>query len=65
MQNIVENVKDEFEGVVEEGERKTFLHVLTKTFATLLSVKANSIEKIIKLVNSSISTVIKTWSERK
>ena len=36
IQNIVENVQRDFEGVVENGERKTFLHVLTKIFATLL-----------------------------
>ena len=46
IQNIVENVPRDFEGVVD-GERKTFLHVLTKIFATLLSVKADNIEKII------------------
>ena len=61
--NIVENVKRDFEGVVD-GERKTFLCVLTKIFATLLSVKADNIEKIINLIKISLSTVIKSWSEQ-
>ena len=61
--NIVENVKRDFEGVVDR-ERKTFLRVLTKIFATLLSVKADNIEKIINLIKISLSTVIKSWSEQ-
>ena len=63
IQNIVENVKRDFEGVVD-GERKTFLGVLTKIFATLLSVKADKIEKIINLIKISLSAVIKSWSEQ-
>ena len=42
--NIVENVKRDFEGVVD-GERKTFLRVLTKIFVTLLSVKAETLRR--------------------
>ena len=44
IQNIVENVERDFEGVVD-GERKTFLRVLTKIFATLLSVKAETLRR--------------------
>ena len=61
IQNIVETVKKDFDGVLEDGERKTFLHILTRIFATFLSVKADNIEKIVKLIKLSISTVIKTW----
>ena len=64
IQNIVETVKRDFDGLVEDGERKTFLNILTKIFATLLSVKADNIEKIVRLIKLFISTVIKTWSER-
>ena len=59
-QNIVETVKKDFDGVLEDGERKTFLHILTRIFATLLSVKTDNIGKIVKLIKLSISTVIKT-----
>ena len=64
IRQIIDSVKEEFDGVVEEGERKTFLHLLTKILATVLSVKADSIEKIIKLVKLTVSKVVKTWSER-
>ena len=64
IQNIVETVKKDFDGIVEDGERKTFLNILTKIFETLLSVKADNIEKIVRLIKLSISTVIKTWSEQ-
>ena len=64
IQNIVETIKKDFDGIVEDGERKTFLNILTKIFETLLSVKADNIEKIVRLIKLSISTVIKTWSEQ-
>ena len=64
IQNIVETVKKDFDGVLGDGERKTFLHILTRIFATFLSVKADNIEKIVKLIKLSISTVIKTWSKQ-
>ena len=64
IQNIVNTVKQDFDGVVEEGERKTFLNILTKVFATLLSVKVDNLEKIIKILKLSVSTVLKSWSER-
>ena len=64
IRQIVDNVREEFDGVVEEGDRKTFLHLLTKILAVVLSVKADSIEKTISLVKLTVSKVIKTWSER-
>ena len=64
IQNIVENVKRDFDGVVESNERKTFLRILTKIFATLLSVKADNIEKIINIIKISLSAIIKSWSEQ-
>ena len=64
IRQIVDNVREEFDGVVEEGDRKTFLHLLTKILAVVLSVKADSIEKIISLVKLTVSKVVKTWSKR-
>ena len=64
IRQIVDNVREEFDGVVEEGDRKTFLHLLTKILAVVLSVKADSIEKTISLVKLTVSKVVKTWSER-
>ena len=62
IRQVVDSVREEFDGVIKEGERKTFLHLLTKILATVLSVKADSIEKTIKLIKLIISTVLKTWS---
>ena len=64
IRRIIDSVREEFDGVVEEGDKKTFVHLLTKVLATLLSVKADSIKKIIKLVKLTVSKVVKTWSER-
>ena len=64
IQNIVENVRSDFDNFIEDGDRKIFLKILTKIFAILLSVKADSTEKIIKIVKFSISTVPKRWSEQ-
>ena len=38
--------------------------MLSKIFTILLSVKADSSEKIIKIVKLTISTVLKLWSEQ-
>ena len=62
IRQVVNSVREEFDGVIEELERKTFLHLLTKILAIVLSVKADSIEKTIKLIKLTVSTVLKTWS---
>ena len=49
IQNIVENVRSEFDNFIEDEGRKIFLKILTKIFTILFSVKADSTEKIIKL----------------
>ena len=64
IQNIVDNVSSEFEGFLEDGNKKNFLRILSKIVTILLSVKADSSEKIIKIVKLSISTVLKIWSEQ-
>ena len=64
IQNIVDNVRSEFEEFIENGDKKKFLRTLSKIFTILLSVKADSSEIIIKVVKLSISTVLKIWSEQ-
>ena len=49
IKQIVESIREEFDTVIEEEDKKTFIHLLTKILATLLSVKADSIENIIRL----------------
>ena len=63
IQNIVENIKLEIENFVEDGEKAVFLQILSKIFAILLSVKADTPEKIINIVRIAVSTVIKKWSK--
>ena len=62
IQNIVDNVRTEFEQFAEDGDKKIFLGILSKIFTILLSVKADNSEKIIRIVKFSISAVLKTWS---
>ena len=61
-ENIVDNVRAEFEQFVEDGDKKIFLRILSKIFTILFGVKADNSEKIIRIVKFSISTVLKTWS---
>ena len=56
---MVENVRSEFEGLLEGKNRKKFLKILNKIFTILLSVKTDSSEKIIKIVKLLISIVLK------
>ena len=62
IKNVVNTVKSEFDGVLEEGERKDFIHIPTKIFVTLLSVKIENIEQVVNLIKLSVSTVLKKWS---
>ena len=64
IRQVVDSVKEKFGSVIEEGERRTFLHLLTKILATVLNVKADSIKKIINLVKLIVSKAVKPWSER-
>ena len=61
IQNIVENIKLEIENVVKDGEKAVFLQILSKTFTILLSVKADTPEKIFKIVRIAVLTVLKKW----
>ena len=63
IKQVVESVTEEFDTVIEEEDKKAFIHLLTKILATLLSVKADSIENIIKLIKLIVSTIIRKWSD--
>ena len=63
IKQTVESVREEFDTVIEEEDKKTFIHLLAKILATLLSIKADSIENKIKLVKLTVSTIIRKWSE--
>ena len=63
IQNIAENIKLEIENFVEDREKAVFLQILSKIFAILLSIKADTPKKIINIVRIAVSTVLKKWSE--
>ena len=44
--------------------KKKFLGILAKIFTVLLSVKADSSEKIINIVKLAVSAVLKIWSKQ-
>ena len=62
IETIEDKIKEEFEAVVQDEDRKAFLKNLNKIFMILLSVKADNTEKIIKIVRFALSTVLKIWS---
>ena len=62
IQTIVDKIKEESEGLVQDEDRETFLKILSKIFTILLSVEADNSEKIIKIVRFALSTVLKIWS---
>ena len=64
IKNTVDKVKEDFEGLIEDGNKKKNLNTLTKVFTILLSVKADNAEKIIKIVKLTVSTVLKLCSEQ-
>ena len=64
IQNIVDNVRGEFEYFLENGDKRNFLKILTKIFAILLSVKADNSKKTINIIKFAISSVVKRWSEQ-
>ena len=64
IKNVVNTVKSEFDGVLEEGERKDFIHILTKIFVSLLSVKIENIEQTVNLIKLSVSKVLKNGQDK-
>ena len=64
IKQVVESVREEFDSVVEEEDKKRFIHIFSKILATLLSVKVENIENVIKLVKLTVSTIIRKWPEQ-
>ena len=61
IRQIVDRVREEFDEVVEEGKRKTFIHLFTKILAVVLSLKEDNIEKIVNLdYFKSIKIMVRT-----
>ena len=59
-ENLVKNLQAEFDETLgESGNKRLFIRSLTKIFTILLSIKADSTEKIIQIVKIAIDAVIK------
>ena len=62
--HIVEKIKEEFENFLQnDHEKKAILRTLTKIFTILLSVKAETPEKILNIVRVVITALLKQWLE--
>ena len=59
IRNIVENIRNEIDGFVENRDLKKFLFTLTKIFTLLLNVKVYNSEKIIRIVKIAILSKVK------
>ena len=59
-ENLVKNLQAEFDETLgESGNKRLFIRSLTKIFTILLSIKADSTEKIRQVVKIAIDAVIK------
>ena len=59
-ENLVKNLQAEFDETLgESGNKRLFIRSLTKIFTILLSIKADSTEKIRQIVKIVIDAVIK------
>ena len=62
-ENLVKNLQAEFDETLgESGNKRLFIRSLTKIFTILLSVKADSAEKIRQIVKIAINVLVKIWS---
>ena len=62
--HIVEKIKEEFEKFLQsDTEKKAILRTLTKIFTILLSVKAETPEKILNIGRVVITALLKQWLE--
>ena len=60
IENLVNTIQVEFDGILSENnKKKLFIKSLTKIFTILLSVKADSTEKIKQIVKLAINMVFK------
>ena len=50
---------------LKNHEKKAFLNVLTRIFATLLNIKEDNVEKTLSLIKSGISTAVRSWTKIK
>ena len=63
IENLVNNLQTEFDKTLGENvDKRLFVRSLTKIFTILLSVKADSTEKIKQMIKIAINAFLKLWS---
>ena len=63
IENLVNNLQTEFDKTLGENvDKRLFVRSLTKIFPILLSVKADSTEKIKQMIKIAINAFLKLWS---
>ena len=63
IENLVNNLQTEFDKTLGENvDKRPFVRSLTKIFRILVSVKADSAEKIKQMIKIAINAFLKLWS---
>ena len=64
LKEVVEKIKTEFDGILEDPNKKRYLEVFSRIFARLSTVKVDNFEKIANIIIISLPKVVKIWSEQ-
>ena len=64
LKEVVEKIKTEFDGILEDPNKKRYLEVFSRILARLSTVKVDNFEKIANIIIISLSKVVKIWSEQ-
>ena len=64
LKEVVEKIKTEFDGILEDPNKKRYLEVFSRIFVRLSTVKVDNFEKIANIIIISLSKVVKIWSEQ-
>ena len=62
LSELSDKIQEEFNDLIEgDSDKQQFIRALTRIFALLLNTKADTIQKINKILKIAIKTVIKIW----
>ena len=59
LKEVVEKIKTEFDGILEDPNKKRYLEVFSRIFARLSTLKVDNFEKIANIIIISLSKVVK------
>lgn len=64
LKEVVEKIKTEFDGILEDPNKKRYLEVFSRIFSRLSTLKVDNFEKIANIIIISLSKVVNIWSEQ-